>query len=144
VIVAIGIDICSIARMGDALRRHGDRMWSRVLSPREREALAARSDRATALAGRFAAKEAVVKALAGARGVGWHDLEVRGEPRRPPTMVLHGPAHRLAQEMGVERVHLSITHDAGVAAAVVVLEGRPSSPAPPTAAPAPSSAGGEA
>jgi len=125
VILAIGIDVCSISRMQDALDRHGDRIWERVLSAPERESLSRRRDRATALAGRFAAKEAIVKAMAGAPGVGWHHLEVRGAPKRPPTIALHGPAQAQADEMGVERIHLSITHDAGVAAAVVVLEGSP-------------------
>jgi holo-[acyl-carrier protein] synthase len=109
--------------MEQALGRWGERFWERILSPPERVSLAHRGDRATALAGRFAAKEAAVKALAGAPGVGWHDLEVRGAPRRQPTMAFHGPARDLASRMGVSRVHLSITHDAGVAAAVVVLEG---------------------
>ncbi|AUX28504.1 MULTISPECIES: holo-ACP synthase [Sorangium] len=122
-ILGIGIDVCGIGRMEEALARWGDRFWERVLSEPERRSLAHRVDRATALAGRFAAKEAVVKALAGAPGVGWHHLEVRGAPRTPPTMALHGPARALAARLGVTRVHLSITHDAGVAAAVVILEG---------------------
>jgi holo-[acyl-carrier protein] synthase len=123
VIVGIGIDVCAVARMEDSLRRWGDRLWERVLSEPERRALASRADRATALAGRFAAKEAVVKALAGAPGVGWHDLEVQSAPKQPPKMALHGPARELADRMGVSRVHISITHDAGVAAAVAILEG---------------------
>ncbi|MDC0680392.1 holo-ACP synthase [Sorangium atrum] len=122
-ILGIGIDVCGIGRMEDALARWGERFWERVLSEPERRSLAHRVDRATALAGRFAAKEAVVKAMAGAPGVGWHHLEVRGAPRMPPTMALHGPARALAERMGVRRVHLSITHDAGVAAAVAILEG---------------------
>lgn len=122
-IVGLGIDVCAVARMQASLERFGDRIWDRVLSLPERKALEHRADRATALAGRFAAKEAVVKAMAGAPGVGWHDLEVRGAPKRPPEMTLHGPARELAQRLGVRRIHLSITHDAGVAAAVVILEG---------------------
>ncbi|WP_437781261.1 holo-ACP synthase [Sorangium sp. So ce1097] len=122
-ILGIGIDVCGIGRMEEALARWGERFWERVLSEPERRSLAHRVDRATALAGRFAAKEAAVKALSGAPGVGWHHLEVRGAPRTPPTMALHGPARALADRMGVRRVHLSITHDAGVAAAVVILEG---------------------
>ncbi|XXT20502.1 holo-ACP synthase [Sorangium sp. So ce429] len=122
-ILGIGIDVCGIGRMEEALARWGDRFWERVLSEPERRSLAHRVDRATALAGRFAAKEAVVKALSGAPGVGWHHLEVRGAPRTPPTMALHGPARALAERLGVQRVHLSITHDAGVAAAVAILEG---------------------
>jgi holo-[acyl-carrier protein] synthase len=122
-IVGIGIDVCAIARMEDSLQRWGDRLWERVLSEPERRALEKRADRATALAGRFAAKEAVVKALAGAPGVGWHDLEVQSAPKQPPQMALHGPARELADKMGVSRVLISITHDAGVAAAVAILEG---------------------
>jgi holo-[acyl-carrier protein] synthase len=123
VIVGVGIDVCAIARMEGSLERFGDRIWERVLSEPERASLAHRADRATALAGRFAAKEAIVKAMAGAPGVGWHDLEVRGAPKRPPELVVHGPARELADRMGVRKIHLSITHDAGIAAAVVILEG---------------------
>jgi holo-[acyl-carrier protein] synthase len=122
-ILGVGIDVCSIDRMEVSLRKWGDRLWTRVLSPGERQTLAHRLDRATALAGRFAAKEAIVKALAGAPGVGWHDLEVLGGGRKPPVAMLHGPARELADQMGVRSVHLSITHDAGVAAAVAILEG---------------------
>ena len=121
-IVGLGIDLCAIARMRGSLDRFGDRIWTRILSERERDELASRSDRATALAGRFAAKEALVKALAGAPGVGWHDIEVHRKRGEPPSIVLSGPAKELASKREVGRVHLSITHDAGVAAAVVILE----------------------
>lgn len=122
-ILGLGLDVCSVQRMEEILARHGDRFWRRILTEREQALLAERVDRATALAGRFAAKEAIVKAMAGAPGVGWHDLEVLAPPRQPPVMHVHGPAQRLAAEMGVEKIFLSITHDAGVAAAVVILEG---------------------
>jgi holo-[acyl-carrier protein] synthase len=134
VILGLGIDVCAITRMEDSLRRFGDRIWERVLSEPERRSLEHRADRATALAGRFAAKEAVVKALAGAPGVGWHDLEVRGAPRRPPELALHGPARALAARLGVRRIHLSITHDGGIAAAVVILEGARKRRPPPARA----------
>ncbi len=122
-ILGIGLDVCAVARMEESLGRFGERIWERVLSEPERLSLEHRTDRATALAGRFAAKEAVVKAMAGAPSVGWHDIEVRGGEKRPPEVVLHGPARALATALGVSSVHLSITHDAGVAAAMVVLEG---------------------
>jgi holo-[acyl-carrier protein] synthase len=121
-IVGLGMDICSVARVAAVLDRWGERFSERILSETERAALADRADRATALAGRFAAKEAAAKAMAGGPGVGWHHLEVRGGGKRAPELVLHGPAAALAQRLGVTAVHLSITHDAGVAAAVVVLE----------------------
>jgi len=127
-VLGLGIDVCSSARVGAILDRFGDRFWQRILTERERRDLAHRADRATALAGRFAAKEAAKKALAGAPGVGWHQLEVRGGGREPPRLLLHGPARRLAVERGVVQAHLSITHDAGVAAAVVILEGRSTEP----------------
>lgn len=123
-IVGIGLDVCSVQRMEEALGRYGDRFWKRILTEREQALLADRVDRATALAGRFAAKEAIVKAMAGAPGVSWHDLEVLGGSREPPVMHVHGPAKALAGEMGVDKIFLTITHDAGVAAAVVILEGR--------------------
>ena len=121
-IVGVGLDVCSIQRMEEALARHGERFWRRILTDHEQAALADRVDRATALAGRWAAKEAIVKAMAGAPGVGWRDLEVLGGPKEPPVMRVHGPARALADRMGVGTIFLSITHDAGVAAAVVILE----------------------
>jgi holo-[acyl-carrier protein] synthase len=122
-ILGIGLDVCSVQRMEDALGRHGDRFWTRILTEREQALLGARVDRATALAGRFAAKEAIVKAMAGAPGVSWHHLEVLGGSKEPPVMHVHGPAKELAARMGVEKIFVTITHDAGVAAAVVILEG---------------------
>jgi holo-[acyl-carrier protein] synthase len=124
-ILGLGIDLCSIERMADILDRWGGRFERRILSESEREGLAARTDRATLLAGRFAAKEATAKALSGGRGVGWHHVQVLGRPHRPPEIRLVGPARVSADRVGVTHVHLSITHDAGVAAAVVVMEGEP-------------------
>lgn len=127
-ILGLGLDVCSTGRVQAILDRFGDRFWRRILAPPERAVLADRTDHATALAGRFAAKEAAKKALAGAPGVGWHHLEIRGGGREPPQLLLHGPAQRLAAQRGVACAHLSITHDAGVAAAVVILEGGSSQP----------------
>jgi holo-[acyl-carrier protein] synthase len=121
VIVGIGIDVCSIERMRRALERHGDRFFARICSAAERADLTGR-DTATALAGRFAAKEAFAKALDGARGVGWHEVEVRREPSGRPALTLHGNAITMVEKFGANRWHVSITHDAGVAVAVVILE----------------------
>ena len=85
--------------------------------------LAARhADRAAALAGRFAAKEAFSKALGSPRDVWWQDVEVRRSPSGAPELVAHGPALPYLMDLGVTRSLVSISHDAGVAAAVVVLE----------------------
>ena len=120
-IVGIGIDVCSIERMRRALERHGDRFFARICSPAEREDLVGR-DQATALAGRFAVKEAFAKALDGAQGVGWHEVEVRRAPSGRPILQLSGNAVACVERFGADTWHVSITHDAGVAVAVVILE----------------------
>ena len=121
-IIGVGLDVCSIERMRRALDRHGERFFARICSDSERQDLAGR-DVATALAGRFAVKEAFAKALDGAPGVGWHEVEVRKTPSGRPRLELKGAALAMARKSGVERWHVTITHDAGIAAAVVILEG---------------------
>ena len=129
-IVGLGIDVCSIERMRRALERHGDRFFARICSEAERADLTGR-DIATALAVRFAAKEAFAKALDGARGVGWHEVLVRRAASGRPTLELKGNAIAMVESFGADSWHVSITHDAGVAVAVVILE---SSGAPRTKA----------
>ena len=134
-IVGLGVDVCSIDRMRKALERHGDRFFARICSERERADLVGR-DAATALSGRFAAKEAFAKALDGARGVAWHDVEIRRAESGRPVLELRGTAAACVAKFGADKWHVTISHDAGVAIAVVVLEqiGR----APPLPAPSPS------
>jgi holo-[acyl-carrier protein] synthase len=124
VIVGLGIDVIEVARLAEALRRHGDHFEERVFTDAERESCRARGDRVLALAARFAAKEACLKALGTgwAEGVGFRDVEVVREGNRPPQLVLHGEAARRAEARGVVRSHVSLTHQPGLAAAVVVLE----------------------
>ena len=124
-VVGLGIDVASVERVARALKRHGDRFSERLLTRAERADLAARAgDRAAAIAGRFAAKEAAFKALGGPGDVWWQQLEVRGGPQGAPALHLLGSAAARAQRLGVTRCLVSITHDARVAAAVVILEGR--------------------
>ena len=120
-IVGIGVDVCSIERIRKALERHGERFFARICTEREKTDLAGR-DQATALAGRFAAKEAFAKALDGARGVAWHDVEVRRAESGRPVLELRGTATEAVQRFGATRWHVSISHDAGVAVATVILE----------------------
>ena len=120
-IVGLGVDVCSIERMRRALERHGDRFFSRICTEREKGDLAGR-DQATALSGRFAAKEAFAKALDGARGVAWHDVEVRRAATGRPVLELRGTATAAVDNFGADKWHVTISHDAGVAVAVVVLE----------------------
>lgn len=122
-VVGLGIDIASVARIAKLLERHGDRVWQRLLTPAEQADLAERKlDRAVALAGRFAVKEALSKALGAPKDVWWQDVEVRRGSGGRPELNLYGPARAHAERLGVTRRHVSITHDAGVAAAVVILE----------------------
>lgn len=113
---SIGIDAIEVERIADALARHGDRFVAKVYTAAERTIAAGRSHPtegpAEFLAGRFAAKEAVLKALGTgwAKGLGFHDVEVlRGADGRPE-VVLHGPAADRAALLGISRILVSITH----------------------------------
>jgi holo-[acyl-carrier protein] synthase len=124
-VVAVGLDLTRIDRLEAAHTRRGERLLARLFTPAERaycERRAAR--RHVHYAGRFAVKEAVMKALGTGwtRGVRWLDIEVVRAPGGPPGVVLHGASAAIALARGIERWHVSITHDAGIAAAVVVGE----------------------
>jgi len=126
VILGLGMDVVEIrriARLLDGPPGTAERFLARVFTEGERAACQGRRDRAAALAARFAAKEAGYKALGGYPGFTWRDLEVvRGEDG-PPLLRLSGAAAARAAERRVARAHLTLTHDGGVAAATVVLEG---------------------
>jgi holo-[acyl-carrier protein] synthase len=114
-IAGIGIDVVDLARFERAVGR----------TPRLRERLFAESERdlpLRSLAGRFAAKEALMKALGDATGITWHDMEVVSDAEGRPSMKLAGAAAEIAARRGVTRIHLSMSHDAGVAIAQVVAE----------------------
>jgi holo-[acyl-carrier protein] synthase len=114
-IVGVGIDVVDIERfMGSLERTHGLR--ERLFTPHE-AALPPAS-----LAARFAAKEALVKALHAPAGLAWHDAEVQSESSGRPVFELRGTVLARANDMGVASIHLSLSHDAGIASAVVVLE----------------------
>lgn len=120
-ILGIGTDLCEIARMQEAMEN--PRFVPRVCTPAERERLESLclERRAERLAGMFAAKEAVAKALGtGFVGFGFADIEILAEPGGRPTAQLTGGALRaLAQPA---RIHLSISHDGGLALAFAVIE----------------------
>ena len=121
-VVGLGIDVASVERVRLALERFGARFWERILTENERADLATRPDRALALAGRFAAKEAAAKALGGQPDVWWHAIEIRPDSRGAPHLEFLGAGLAHAERLGVRRILVSISHDAGVAAAVVVLD----------------------
>lgn len=124
-VLGVGLDIVEIARIARALAVHGQRFAERVYTPGELAACASRADRAQALAGRFAAKEAFLKAMGTGwvRGVSLRQVEVVECPGGMPAIQLMGGAADRAQRKQVRTVHLSITHQPGLAAAVVILEG---------------------
>jgi holo-[acyl-carrier protein] synthase len=123
-IVALGLDLAQVARLEDVLERRGERFAARVFTPAERAYCERRKTAAASYAGRFAVKEAVMKALGTgwAKGVRWVDIEVLRQPGQAPTVQLHGAAAGHARRRGITRWHITITHDAGLAAAVAVAE----------------------
>ncbi len=114
-IAGIGVDVVDLARFERAVAR----------TPKLRERLFAESERGLplqSLAGRFAAKEALIKALGESTGVQWHDMEVVSDEHGNPSFRLSGAAAALAEARAIARLHLSMSHDAGVAVAMVVAE----------------------
>jgi holo-[acyl-carrier protein] synthase len=124
-IVGIGVDMVDVARMRRLLERKGERALVRLFTEGERAYAAMHPEPARQLAARAAAKEAAFKALAGndlARAIGWRELEVVSRTHQAPILLLHGRAYDRASELGVVRVHLSLTHTDTTAAAFVVVE----------------------
>ena len=112
----LGIDIIRVDRIVKALEKHGRRFPLRVLTPAEDAYV---RDRPENLAGRWAAKEAVSKVLGlGVRGVGWREIEVVRLPTGQPTVRLHDRALRRAQQLGMERIAVSISHEHEYAVAI--------------------------
>jgi len=114
-IVGIGVDVVDLARFERALSRT-PKLRDRLFADNERE-LPLRS-----LAGRFAAKEALMKALGATDGVGWHDMRVVTDEGGNPDLVVSGRAAEIAESRGIASLHVSMSHDAGVAIAFVVAE----------------------
>ncbi|MCK6447958.1 MAG: holo-ACP synthase [Planctomycetes bacterium] len=123
-ILGLGLDLCQIARIEDVLARRGERFAARVFTAGERAYCERKKEKAASYAGRFAVKEAVMKLLGTGwtRGVRWVDIEVVRKPGSAPEVLLHGATARIAERKGIARIHVTITHDAGLAAAVAVAE----------------------
>jgi len=112
-ILGVGTDLVDLARFEAAIDR-SPRLVDRLFTPRE-AALPVHS-----LAARFAAKEALAKALGAPGGLGWHDVEIVSPP---PRFEMRGTLTEAMAELGAEHSHLSMSHDGGFAMAFVVLEG---------------------
>lgn len=116
--LAVGADLIEVARIAEVIARHGERFLARVFTADER---AVCGGRAESLAARWAAKEAVAKALGtGIGDVCWHDIEVLQDEKRRPTLRLTGRAASLADESGLHTWAISLAHDGGMALAFVV------------------------
>jgi len=116
VIVGVGIDVVDVDRFGQALER----------TPALRERLFTESERSlglASLAARFAAKEALAKSLGAPVGMRWLDAAVVQDGKGQPSLQVSGTVAARAEDLGVASFHLSLSHDAGIASAVVIAEG---------------------
>jgi holo-[acyl-carrier protein] synthase len=120
-IVGLGIGFVDVPRFEAMEGRHGVRLHQKVFTDGERAYAARRARGYESLAVRFAAKVAALRALRMHAGQ-WHDFEVSRKPGRPPVMTFHGEAARVAEQLGVTNVALTLTHDALCCVGQVVLE----------------------
>jgi holo-[acyl-carrier protein] synthase len=119
--LATGVDLIEIARIEEVIARHGKHYLERIYTPAELEQC---GKRAESLAGRFAAKEAVAKALGcGIGDVSWQEIEVLGDEQNAPVLTLHGIAGQKAKELGLQTWSVSISHSQSHSVAFVVAMG---------------------
>ena len=123
-IVGLGVDITEVDRIQSAIETSGERFLRRIYTPAERAYCEQFKNKYERFAGRFAAKEAAMKALGTGwrRGVRWVDFEVVREAGGRPTISLGGAAKEIAAQLGVKRISLSITHTSVQALAQVIFE----------------------
>lgn len=114
---SIGIDIVEISRIREALSRFGERFLNRIYTESE---IKLYREKLPSLAARFAAKEAVAKALK-TKSLTWHDIEVLSDPQGKPVCFLHGKAERRARRLGFGRIMLTISHSRNHAVAFVII-----------------------
>lgn len=124
-ILGTGTDIVDVLRIAKMIERHGELFIGRVYTEHEIEYCASRKAATQHYAGRWAAKEAVLKALGTGwiRGISWRDIEVRNNAAGAPATHLYGGARDVMQRSGIERIHLSISHCRSHATAYALAEG---------------------
>ncbi|MDO8752454.1 MAG: holo-ACP synthase [Anaerolineales bacterium] len=119
--LATGVDLIEIARIRDALERHGERFIARVFTEAEQRDC---GGRVSSLAARFAAKEAAAKALGCGIGiVSWLEIEIRSGENQAPYLILHGEGEKMAKQLGLSNWSLSLSHTEAQALAFVVAVG---------------------
>jgi len=121
VIVGIGLDVVLVERFAAALTRT-PLLADRLFTEAERVTGSGNPRSPESLAARFAAKEAVAKALGAPAGLRWHDCEIVTDPDGRPWLTVSGTVAAAAAERGIDRWHLSLSHDGGIASAMVVAE----------------------
>lgn len=123
-IVGTGVDIAEVPRIAASIERFGRRFTERVFTPDEIRYCESKANKAERYAARFAAKEAVMKAIGTGwrHGVTWQDIEVKRAPGGRPVLSLTGRAAEFYAKLGATRAHLSLTHTTESAMAYVVLE----------------------
>jgi len=127
-IIAHGIDLVDFPRIEEMVKRHGERFLNRVFTAAEQAYANANKNGMEKLAGRFAAKEAVLKLMGtGWRGkIAWTDIEVVNSPTGQPEVALSGEVEKIADKLGIKHISVSITHTANfaIASAVALAERR--------------------
>jgi holo-[acyl-carrier protein] synthase len=123
-IVGLGLDIAEIDRIEAAITRHGAPILERLYTPAEVAYCESHRNNFERYAGRFAAKEAAMKALGTGwrRGVRWRDIEIIREPSGKPSLALRGAAKQIADGLGVKNISVTITHSGNLALAEVIFE----------------------
>ena len=127
-IVSVGIDVVLVDRFAKALERT-PLLGERLFTESERLTASGNPRSPESLAARFAAKEAVAKALGAPVGLHWYDCEIVTDPDGRPWLTVSGTVAAVAKERGVDRWHLSLSHDGGIASAMVVAERLAAAPA---------------
>jgi holo-[acyl-carrier protein] synthase len=125
-IIKVGTDICSVQRIADSYARFGKRFVQRILTDSEERYVFGREyNVAGRFAARFAAKEAIAKALGtGWNGIGWKEVEVTHKPSGEPGILLHGRAALRASTLGLTNFEVSLSHEREFATAIVVAYGQ--------------------
>lgn len=126
-VIGLGIDVVEVARIKQAVQRFGDRFLHKIFTARELSELSYAVNRTTSflhLAGRFAAKEAVAKALGtGISGFAWRDIEILRDERGKPVVVLAGGARETADRVGIAKILVSVSHTRDLALAEAIALG---------------------
>lgn len=124
-IVGLGTDIVEISRIGQMIERHGETFLARVFTPNENGYCGPKKNKEQHYAGRWAAKEAVMKALGTGfiKGIGWKEIEIINLPSGKPTIVISGGVELHAGEMGIEEILITISHSREFATATAIALG---------------------